>query len=846
MSTPATVLRLTEVEKAFGGVVALRGVSFEVRAGEVHALLGENGAGKSTLMAIAAGSLTPDGGSVEIDGAELTTPSPSASQALGVGVVYQRPAVANDLSVLENMALAMPPGRRPSGSEAPGWARERLAGIGADIDPWRRAGDLSAAEHQLVEIAKALALDPKVLILDEPTAALSAAEIDHLFEQVRRIRETGTAVVYISHRIPEVTQIADRVTILRDGSNRGSFPAAEVSEQDILNLIVGRELSTMFPDKLGADAGETLLDVRGLSNEAFDDVSFSVRSGEIVGIAGVVGNGQRELVRALAGLEPYDEGEVEISGEAADVSSPVRARAAGVHYVPADRHREGLFESLNVRENAAANALQSYASAGFVRRQAEDAAVNAEIQQLALKTPSPEAGVTTLSGGNQQKVVFARALLGEPQVLLCDEPTQGVDVGARAEIYRLLRELAADGKAIVVCSSDAQELEGLCDRVLIMSRGSAVADLEGDAVTEEGITGAAVTATGARRERTAKAPAAKAASPDEGGRTRFNRFLRSDNVAVPVIGLVIVLLALYTGFENNDFLSNFNIQSVLLLSTALMLVSIGQLIVLLTGGIDLSVGPMMGLGLVILTSFATDDKGTGGLLVGLGLLVVAGIVVGLINGSLVRFARISPVIATLATFIAIQGVALKINPVPDGLLSASVFDRMTTTIGDLIPVVFLVVVAIGLACEWQLRRGRFGRSLRAIGSDETAAHRMGVRVGPTVFAAYVLCGVFAALAAVMLAVQIGTGDAQAGQNYTLQSIAAVAIGGASIYGGRGSVIGAVLGALLLTEVLNALPFLDLGEAWLYWLPGGIVLVAAAIYARASGARIAAVEQEATT
>jgi ribose transport system ATP-binding protein len=844
MSTPATVLRLTEVEKAFGGVVALRGVSFEVRAGEVHALLGENGAGKSTLMAIAAGSLTPDAGAVEIDGTELTTPSPSASQALGVGVVYQRPAVANDLSVLENMVLAMPAGRRPSGSDAPGWARERLAGIGADIDPWRRAGELSAAEHQLVEIAKALALDPKVLILDEPTAALSAAEIDHLFEQVRRIREAGTAVVYISHRIPEVTQIADRVTILRDGANRGSFPAAEVSEQDILNLIVGRELSAMFPDKLEADAGETLLDVRGLSNEAFDDVSFSVRSGEIVGIAGVVGNGQRELVRAIAGLEPYDDGEIEISGEAADVSTPVRARAAGVHYVPADRHREGLFESLNVRENAAANALHGYSRMGFVRRAEEDRAVEAEIQGLALKAASPEVGVTTLSGGNQQKVVFARALLGEPQVLLCDEPTQGVDVGARAEIYRLLRELAAEGKAIVVCSSDAQELEGLCDRVLIMSRGSAVADLKGKDVTEEGITGAAVTATGARRERAAKA-AAGADAPAEGARTRFNRFTRSDNVAVPVIGLVIVALALYTGFENNDFLGKFNVQSILLLSTALMLVSIGQLIVLLTGGIDLSVGPMMGLGLVILTSFATDEKGTGGLLVGLALLVLAGVVVGLINGSLVRFARISPVIATLATFIAIQGVALKINPVPDGLLSASVFDRMSTTIGDVIPVVFLVVVAIGIACEWQLRRGRFGRALRAVGSDETAAHRMGVRVGPTVLAAYVLCGVFAALAAVMLAVQIGTGDAQAGQNYTLQSIAAVAIGGASIYGGRGSVIGAVLGALLLTEVLNALPFLDLGEAWLYWLPGGIVLVAAAIYARASGARIAAVEQEAT-
>jgi ribose transport system ATP-binding protein len=305
---------------------------------------------------------------------------------------------------------------------------------------------------------------------------------------------------------------------------------------------------------------------------------------------------------------------------------------------------------------------------------------------------------------------------------------------------------------------------------------------------------------------------------------------------------VILALALYTYSDNPKFTSSLNIQNLLVLATALMLVSIGQLIVLLTAGIDLSVGPMMGLGLVIITAFATDERGTGGVLIGLAVLIGAGLALGLVNGSLVRFARINPVIATLATFIAVQGIALKINPIPEGVLAASVFDRMTTTIGDLIPVVFLVVLAIAIGCELMLRRSRFGRALRAIGSDETAAHRMGVRVGPTILAAYALCAVFAALAAFMLAVQIGTGDATAGQQYTLQSIAAVAIGGASIYGGRGSVIGAVLGALLLTEVINALTFLQLGDAWQFWLPGGIVLVGAAIYARASGARIAVVEE----
>jgi ribose transport system ATP-binding protein len=834
VSTSRTVLRLTDVRKAFGGVLALKGVSLEVRAGEVHALLGENGAGKSTLMAIAAGSLAPDAGVVEIGGERLTTSSPSAAQALGVGVVYQRPAIAQDLTVLENLVLATPADRRPSVSRARAWAGEQLTRIGARIDPLRRATELTSAEQQLVEIAKALSLDPRVLILDEPTAALSAAEVRHLFDQIRRIREAGTAVVYISHRIPEITEIADRLTVLRDGENRGTFPVAEVSEDDILGLIVGRELSAMFPDKPGGPSGEPVLELRGVTGQNFDDVTLTVHAGEIVGLAGVAGNGQRELLRAAAGLEPHD-GEVALNGAALKLTSAVAAHGAGIRYVPADRHREGLFESLSVRENVVANSLADHSRYGFVRRPDEQRAAVAELERLAVKAPSPEAGVTTLSGGNQQKVVLGRALMGEPAVLLCDEPTQGVDVGARAEIYKLLREQATAGTGIVVCSSDALELEGLCDRVVIMSRGQAVVTLVGDEVTEERITGAAVTATQARRELAERASATT--------RGALSRFLRGDNVAVPVLALVLVLLGIYTGARNGDFLGTFNLSNLLLLCTALVLVSIGQLIVLVTGGVDLSVGPMMGLGIVILTAFATDEKGTGGLIVGIALLVAAGLAVGLVNGSLVRFARIPPLIATLATFIAVQGAGLLINPVPEGLLSASASSNLSKTIGGLVPVVFVVVVAIAIGCELLLRRSRFGLALRAVGSDQASAHRMGVRVGRTQLAAYALCGVFAALASIMLAVQIGTGDAQAGQNYTLQSIAAVVLGGASIYGGRGSMVGSLLGALLLTELIGALPFLQLGDQWQFWLPGATVLVAAAIYARASGTRLAAVDAE---
>src|ERR1700749_3817617 len=360
-------LRLTDVRKSFGAVRALKGVTLEVRAGEVHALLGENGAGKSTLMAVAAGSLQPDEGTVEIAGGTLKTASPGAAQALGLGVVYQPPALAEDLTVVENMLLSMPRKLRPSYSKAPAWAREALATIGAEkIDVSSRISELTAAETQLVEIAKALALDPKVLILDEPTAALESEEVEHLFQQVRAIRERGTAIVYISHRIPEVEAIADRLTVLRDGSTRGTFGVDEVDEAKILELIAGRELEAVFPEKLGpGQAGKPVLSVAELSGSNFDDVSLEIAEGEIVGIAGVAGNGQREFVRALAGLGGHT-GTVTVNGGEVNLRNARRAQRDGVFYVSSDRQREGIFPALSVRENAVASSLQSFTKFGVV------------------------------------------------------------------------------------------------------------------------------------------------------------------------------------------------------------------------------------------------------------------------------------------------------------------------------------------------------------------------------------------------------------------------------------------------------------------------------------------------
>jgi len=371
--------------------------------------------------------------------------------------------------------------------------------------------------------------------------------------------------------------------------------------------------------------------------------------------------------------------------------------------------------------------------------------------------------------------------------------------------------------------------------VMVMSRGQAVAMLADEAVTEGKITGAAVTATTERKARVREERASVG---------RLGRFLRGDGVATPVLALVVVALAIFTQAQNSDFLNSFNVENLLLLSTALILVSIGQLVVLLTAGLDLSVGPMMGLGLVILTGFATDSAGTGGFLIGLVLAIAAGIGVGMINGGLIQFAKITPLIATLATYIGVQGIALLINPIPSGLFAASATETLSKTVAG-IPIVFIACVVLALLAELTLRRGRLGLALRAVGSNEAAAHRMGVNVGLARISAYVIAGVFAALAAVMLAVQIGTGDATAGQSYTLQSVSAVVLGGASIYGGRGSFLGTVLGALLLTEMINAITFLELSEAWQYWFPGVVILIAGAVFARVSRIRIAAAAEAET-
>ena len=816
------VLKLTDIVKTYPGVRALDCVSLEVVEGEVHALLGENGAGKSTLIGIAAGSNTPDSGTVEIDGTTLETADPAMAQRLGLSVVYQHPATLKDLTVAENLLYSIPKNLRSGDLKPNEWVDQKLAAVGAMFRRDARVGELSAAERQLVEIAKALAVRPKVLILDEPTEALNSAEIEALFRQIDAIRKEGTAVVYISHRLPEVQRIADRISVLRDGKMQGCFEASGATEKDILSLIIGRTFEAAFPEKPGFDAScGPILKASGLRGGKLGGVSLEVRPGEVVGLAGVEGNGQADFIRALGGLQKVD-GTIEVGGEAVPTSDPASAQDAGIVYLPGDRHNEGAFMDLSVEQNGSMLVLDRLSRMGVLSPRRESEQANAFIRDLRVKTASRDSRIGTLSGGNQQKVMYARSIAAEPRIFLADQPTSGVDAGARVELYNILRRVADGGAGVVVLSSDAIELVGLCDRVVIFSRGSVVTELVGDEITEANITGAAVNAASADHE-----------TKSESGFGRWRRFASGDVFPMLILAAIILALALYTAGMNDRFLSARSVNGMLFLASALGFIAMGQLCVILTGGIDLSVGPLAGLVVVILSFFAGDGASLSQFGFGIALALLAAASVGLVNGIFIRKLKFSPLITTLAMFIALQGFALMLRSVPDGFFDRQIIRMMTTHFGP-IPVIFVITVLAAVALEIALRRTFFGLELRAIGSDEESARKLGARTDATVILGYVACSVLTGIGGVFLGAQIGVGDPTVGQNYTLQSIAAVVLGGASIFGGRGSFLSVLAGVLLIQEITSISSFLRLGTAWQYWLPGLLTLAAAAIYARARG------------
>jgi rhamnose transport system ATP-binding protein len=507
------LLQLTAITKSFGAVRALNGVSFNLRAGEVHALLGENGAGKSTLIKVITGAHQPDEGTIQINGATVDHLTPASAHQHGIACIYQQPALFPDLTVAENIGLRLEPN---AAMRRVGWrarrirAKQLLQRIGARISPEAEVRDLSMPEQQLVEIACALGAGARIVIMDEPTASLTRQEVDLLFGIVRELRSSGVGIIYITHRLDEIFALADRVTVLRDGEsvgtrsvrdnissdadplssagNRGSETACAkappeamgpaLTESELIRLMVGREIDQVYPSATSAP-GEVVLSIRNLSCSfsGVRNVTLDLRAGEIVGLAGLVGAGRTELARVLFGITPADSGEITLNGRAVTIHTPQEAVAHGIAYVPEDRRQLGVVLEMPVAHNISMAIHRRIFPFGWLRFRTERRLAVDFIERLGVRTSGPDAPVSALSGGNQQKVALARWLAAEPKILILDEPTQGVDVGAKAEIHRIIRSLARQGMAVLMISSDLPEVIGMSDRVGVMREGTLVTSL---------------------------------------------------------------------------------------------------------------------------------------------------------------------------------------------------------------------------------------------------------------------------------------------------------------------------------------------------------------------------------
>ncbi|MGD0419234.1 MAG: ATP-binding cassette domain-containing protein [Xanthobacteraceae bacterium] len=813
------IMTLAGLRKSFGPVQALRGVDVLIYPGEVHAIVGENGAGKSTLIGIAAGVLRADAGAIYYGGKHVAAPDPRQMREDGVAVVYQHPALAPDLTVLENLQLAAPSLAAPGGA---GEAERILARIATDelrMPLNRRLGELSLAQRHVVEIACALATHPKVLFLDEPTEPLQQADVRKLFDLIGELKRDDVAIVYVSHRLHEVDELADRISVMRDGEIIDSRLAESITPAEIVALIAGRPLGQIFPAK-AKSVGAPLFAVNGLSGRGFDQVDLVVHAGEIVGLAGIEGEGQREFIRAAAGIDRRTGGEVSVARVKISGDSPGAFRQAGIGFITDDRHAEGVFLNLTLRENFSLGFLDAISRYRVIDRADEAGRAKKIAEDLHIRAASTESKLNELSGGNQQKALFGREISAQPTVLLVDEPTKGVDVGARSEIYQRLRAIADRGLAVLVSSSDGIELEGICDRVLIFARGRIVHELAGAEVTDAAITEANLTATVSRAS---KAPAA----PDR----RWREFFASDHFPALVLAVLTIIILGGTQALNGYFLSPFSIKSMLSFFSILAFLSSAQLATVLVGAIDLSIGPLAGLCVVLASFLAPDGVTAGPFAAGLILILLFTVGFGLLQGLLITSLRLPAIVVTIATYIGLQGVSLLLRPVAAGTIDDAISDAAQFQVWFLPAGLVLALATVGGA-EWLLYRTAFGRSFRAVGSSPLASHRLGIDSQRLTWLAFAISGLLTGIGGLMLAGQVGIGSPSTGTDYTLMSITVVVLGGASVAGGRGSFVSILLGAALVQATSSASSYINANSSVHYTVIGTLTVLAAIFFSLA--------------
>ena len=489
------LLQMSGVQKRFGGAVALQGTNLSIRAGEIHALLGENGAGKSTMLKILAGVHVNDGGTIKLGGKDFRTGSPQDSIEQGIAVIYQEPSLFLDLTLAENVFI----GRQPKKGRIIDWkfaqneAKRLFKELGVDLDPKRQARGLSIADQQVVEIAKALSMNANIILMDEPTAALSATEVERLMTVMKSLKAANKAVIFVSHRLDEVFAISDFITVMRDGATVSENLVEKTDLQKVIKEMVGRELTEMFP-KTENKIGSVVLEVNDLTNPAyFRNISFNVKKGEIVALAGLVGAGRSEVARAIFGVDKYETGSVKINGKALPAGSPVAAMKEKIALVPEDRRQQGLFMVAGVNRNISIESFTNLVDRGLINFKRERELTNTWKQKLSIKFSNQNDPVERLSGGNQQKTVLAKWLATDPDLLIVDEPTRGIDVATKAEVHRLINQAASEGKAVLMISSELPEVLGMADRIIVMREGRQVAELSRKEATQEKVIAAATT-----------------------------------------------------------------------------------------------------------------------------------------------------------------------------------------------------------------------------------------------------------------------------------------------------------------------------------------------------------------
>lgn len=816
-TTPEFV-RIAGVSKSFGGVQALVDVNLEILPGEIHALCGENGAGKSTLIKVLGGIHEPDSGQVLIAGRELP-PSVAAATELGVGVIHQESVVCPHLNAVDNIfigrELHSPLRFIMDWSEMTTQSKHLLNELGESIDLSVPVGSLSVAQRQLIGMARALSQNSRLLILDEPTASLSAQEVDALFRIIRKLRQHGVSILYVSHRMEEIFALADRVTVLRDGRHVKTLPREGLTVEALVELMVGREVEPLKRDGLpNPQANTIVLAVDGLTREGeFHDICLKVCKGEIVGLAGLVGAGRSEVANAIFGITTYDSGSVTISDDPLKPGSISTSVKKGIALVPEDRQHLGLILPMSVSENLSMAVLRSLSSKGRINRQAERGLAEKLTEELHIRAARTSLPAEALSGGNQQKITLGKWLAAKPRLLILDEPTRGVDVAAKAEIHRRIREIASHGVAVLLISSELPEMLMLSDRILVMRQGAISAEYSHEQATEQKILAAALPKSDRAEHKWLAGTV---------GVSHSRSIFKHREVW---LALLIALTIGYVGLSKPSFLDLGNLIDVAAEAAPTIILACAMTFVVVTGEIDISVGSVIGVSGAILgiTCYGPDPP----MSVAMGVIctLIAATAIGAINGVLVTWGRVPSIIATLGMLTALRGLTKlvmqgsSIDGRPESL-------RVLAT-ERLLGLPFSVWAAVILACVLAYVAGwtRLGRRIYAVGSNQKAAPLLGVSVRWTKFVVFTLSGFMAGLATLLIAPKNSIIQPNLGEGLELLVITCVVVGGTSIAGGRGNLIGTTLAVVLLVLVPTALTFVGAPPEWRMAIQGAFILVA---------------------